>query len=108
MYDHESAAAQVAGTRQGDGECEANRNRGINRVAAALKNLNANLRGASLLADDHPMGRDGRLGLRASGAGIDLGRLLREARWRQCQGDEAARQSEREPNTTHRQVRPCP
>ena len=108
VYDHEAAAAQVPGAGQCHGECEANRDRRINRIAAAFENIDANLGGAGFLADHHPVRCHSGLSLRGSSAGIDFWGPLSKPSRRQHQPDEAARQSEREPNSTHSQVRPCP
>ena len=53
MDQHEAAAADVAGARIGDREREADRDRGVDRVAAALQNVDADARGARLLRHHH-------------------------------------------------------
>ena len=53
MDHHEAAAADVAGARIGHRHGEADRDRGIDRVAAALEHLGADQRGAALLRHHH-------------------------------------------------------
>ena len=60
MNQHEAAAAEVAGARKRDGEREADRDRRIDGVAAALQDVQPDARGRRLLADDHAMLGDDR------------------------------------------------
>ena len=53
MDHHEAAAADIAGARIGDGEREADGDRGIDRVAAAVEDLDADARGAAFLRHHH-------------------------------------------------------
>ena len=50
MDEHEAAAAEIAGARQGDGEREADRDRRVDRVAAALQDVEPDVRRLRLLA----------------------------------------------------------
>ncbi len=50
---HEAAAADVAGARIGHRHGEADRDRGIDRVAAAAQHVGADARGARLLRHHH-------------------------------------------------------
>ena len=50
---HEAAAADIAGARIGHSHREADRDRGIDRVAAALQNIDADPRGQRLLRHHH-------------------------------------------------------
>ena len=50
---HEAAAAEIAGLRMRDSERETDGNRGIDRVAAGLQDIGANLSGDFLLRGDH-------------------------------------------------------
>ena len=58
---HEPTAADVAGKRVGDGEREADRNRGVHRVAAFLQHGYADVGGDRLHRDDHAVLRTQRL-----------------------------------------------
>ena len=59
--DHESAAADIAGARIGYRHGEADRDRGVDRVAAPLQNVDADPRGERLLRYHHPvLGGNGR------------------------------------------------
>ena len=60
MDQHEAAAAQIAGARQRDGEREAHRDRGIDRVAAGAQHIDADPRCRRLLARHHAVRRDDR------------------------------------------------
>jgi hypothetical protein len=51
--DHEPAAPDVPGERKRDGEGEVDRDRGVDRVAAAAQNVEADLNGVGLGGDDH-------------------------------------------------------
>ncbi len=63
MDHHEAAAADVAGARIGDGERKAGGDRGIDRIAALLEDVGADLRGEPFLRHHHAMlGRDGASG----------------------------------------------
>ena len=53
MDHHEAAAADIAGARIGDRERKADRHRGIDRVAAAVEDLDADAGGALLLRHHH-------------------------------------------------------
>ena len=55
MDHHEAAAAEIAGHRIGHGKREADRHRGIDRVAAALEDIDADPRGAAFLRHHHAM-----------------------------------------------------
>ena len=54
---HEAAAADIAGARIGDGERKADRDGRIDRVAAAVENLDADAGGAPLLRHHHAVAR---------------------------------------------------
>ena len=60
MDQHEAAAADVAGARQGDGERKADRNRRIDGVAAALQDVEPDPRRRRLLGHDHAVRGDDR------------------------------------------------
>ena len=67
MDQHEAAAADIAGARQGHREREADRHRGVDRIAAALQDFEPDGGGDRLLADDHAVrrhhgARDGEVG----------------------------------------------
>ena len=62
MHQHEAAAADIAGLRMRDGEREADRDRGVDRVAACLQDLDADARGVLLLRRHHAVARDAREG----------------------------------------------
>ncbi len=59
---HESAAAEIAGARQGDREREADRDAGVDRVAAEPQHLDADPRGGRVLAHHHAVPGDDRQG----------------------------------------------
>ena len=90
MDQHEAAAADVARARQGDGEREADRDRRIDGVAAALEHVQPDARRRRLLAHDHPMPGDDRA---SGGEGGDDGRLVgagcgRKAKAKEGEGGE--------------------
>ena len=85
MDQHEAAAADVARARQGDGEREADRDRRIDGVAAALEHVQPDARRRRLLAHDHPMPGDDRA---SGGEGGDDGRLVGARRGRKEKRDE--------------------
>ena len=60
MYQHEAAAADIAGLRMRDGEREADRDCGIDRVSARLQNFSAHTGRALLLARHHAVLRHDR------------------------------------------------
>ena len=61
MDHHEAAAAEIAGARIGDRQREADRHRGVDRVAAAVEDRDADAGGAALLRHHHAVvGEDGR------------------------------------------------
>ena len=60
MDQHEAAAADIAGARQGDGERKADRDRRIDGVAAALQDVEPDPRRRRLLGHDHAMPGDDR------------------------------------------------
>ena len=53
MDHHEAAAAEIAGARIGHREREAGRHRGIDRIAAAVEDLDADAGGTALLRHHH-------------------------------------------------------
>ena len=55
MDHHEAAAADIAGARIGDRERKAGRDRGIDRIAAAFEDLDADARGAASCATTMPL-----------------------------------------------------
>ncbi len=60
MNDHKAAAADIAGARIGHGQREADRDRGVDRIAALLQNAGADPRGHRLLRHHHAVcGGDG-------------------------------------------------
>ncbi len=61
MDQHETAAADIAGGRIGDGEREADRDRGVDRVAAFLQHGDADVRSNRLHRDHHAVPRAHRL-----------------------------------------------
>ena len=67
MNHHEAAAADVAGARIGDRERKTDRDRGIDRIAAALEHVDADARRARLLRDDHAVGSSRCLRVRNAG-----------------------------------------
>ena len=60
MNQHEAAAADIAGARQGDGERKADRDRRIDGVAAAPQHIETDARRRRLLAHDHAVPGDDR------------------------------------------------
>ena len=60
MDHHEAAAAEIAGARIGDRERKADRDRGIDRVAAAVEDLDADAGGAFLLRHHHAVAGEDR------------------------------------------------
>ena len=58
MHEHEAAAAEIAGAGQGDGEREAGRHGRIDRVAAALEDVEPDARRDALLCHHHAVGGD--------------------------------------------------
>ena len=82
MDQHESAAAEVAGARQRDGEREADRDRRIDGVAAMLQDIEPDARRGRFLGYDHAMpGNDRTRGgeRRNEGRRIGENRARREA-----------------------------
>ncbi len=67
MDHHEAAAAEIAGFRIGHGQREADRYRGVDRIAAALEDVDADARRAPLLRHHHAVARDLRLRRRDGG-----------------------------------------
>ena len=65
MDQHEAAAAEISRARQGHGERKADRNRRIDRIAAAPENLDADFRRLPFLRDDHAVARQHRQNARA-------------------------------------------
>ena len=61
MDDHEAAAADIAGAGIGHGQCEADGDCGVDRVAAAVEDLDADARGALFLRHHHAVVREDRL-----------------------------------------------
>ena len=60
MNDHKAAAADIAGARIGHGQRKADRDRGVDRIAALLQNVGADPRGHRLLRHHHAVrGGDG-------------------------------------------------
>ena len=60
MNHHEAAAANIAGARISDREGETDRDRGVDGIAAAIENLNADARCTLFLGDHHAvMGENG-------------------------------------------------
>ncbi len=53
MDHHEAAAADIAGARISDRKREADRDGGIDRIAAAVENFHADARGMALLRHHH-------------------------------------------------------
>ena len=107
MHEHESAAAEIAGSRQGDREREAHRHRSVDRVAAPAQDLHPDLGGQRLLCRHHTVGREHRVKdvlPRNDGAGL-LGRDRhpdREQREHHRAADEGSRETTHEflPETT--------
>jgi len=58
MNQHESAAAQVAGFGQRDGQRQGGRHHRIDRVAALLENRHAHLGGRRRIGDHEPVRGD--------------------------------------------------
>ena len=82
MDQHEAAAADIAGARQGDGERKADRDRRIDGVAAALQDVEPDPRRLRLLGHDHAVPGDHRP--RRGEWGDDRGRIGEDG-----DGDEA-------------------
>ena len=74
MDHHEAAAADIAGARIGHRQREADRDRGIHRVAAALQNVDADARRQRLLRHHHAVLGDDRLRLADLGVQAPLPR----------------------------------
>ena len=53
MDHHEAAAADIAGARISDGERKGGGDRGVDRIAAAIQDLDADARGAAFLRHHH-------------------------------------------------------
>ena len=68
MDQHEAAAADVAGARIGNGHRKADRDRGVDRVAAALEHLDADPRGAFFLRHHHAVACSDRSNARQFGS----------------------------------------
>ena len=85
MDHHEAAAADIAGAGIGDGQCETDGDCGIDRIAAAVEDLDADTRGALLLRHHHAVVRKDRRGRRAARR---LGRARRFAQ-REQRGETA-------------------
>ena len=81
VHHHEAAAADIAGLGQADRQREADRHRGIDRIAAALEHVEADPGRPLLLAHHHAVLRGGHLGSRGAGALLDEA-LLRQERCR--------------------------
>ena len=79
MDQHEAAAADVAGARQRDGEREADRDRRVDRVAAALQHVQPDPRRRRLLAHHHAVRGDHRP--RGRVRGDDRRRIGENGRW---------------------------
>jgi hypothetical protein len=85
---HEAAAADIAGARIGHGHREPDRDRGIDRVAAAMQNLDADARRARLLRHHHAVLRDGGRRLQVVGVAAAVLREGRSRRGKQdCEGE---------------------
>jgi hypothetical protein len=86
MHQHEAATADIAGLRMCHGEREADRHRGVDRIAARLQDLHADMRGKLLLRHHHAVARHH--GKRARHVGDDRRRRgrcdLRQGGWRGC------------------------
>jgi hypothetical protein len=77
--EHEAAAADIAGPRQGHSECEADCHRRINRVAAALQEIDADAGRLRLLRCHHAvLGDDRQVPRRVRQDGL----AARHAGWR--------------------------
>ena len=72
MNHHETAAANIAGARIGHGHGEADGDRGIDRVAASLQNIDADARGERLLRHHHAV----RGGDRLRAADLDVREVI--------------------------------
>ena len=68
MDDHEAAAAEIAGARVGHRHGEADRDRGIHRIAASLQNVDTDARRQWLLRHHHAVTANG--GLRLADLGV--------------------------------------
>ena len=60
MDQHEAAAADIAGARQGDRQREADRDRRVDRIAPQPQDVEPDSRGRRLLGDDHAVHRHDR------------------------------------------------
>ena len=77
MDHHEAAAAEVSGAWIGDGKREADRDRGVDRIAAAVEHLDADAGSAAFLRHHHAVVRGDRLRWRDDAArGLELRRRL--------------------------------
>ena len=88
MDHHEAAAADIAGARIGHRQREADRDRGVDGVAAALQNVGADARRQRLLRHHHAMLGDDRL--RLADLGVEAPFAARQKRQRQ-EADERER-----------------
>jgi len=86
MDDHEAAAADIAGARIGHRHRKADGDRGIDRIAAFLQNVDADARRRCFLRHHHPVGRDGLPGL--TGGILSEGREGRRQEPDQSQPDQ--------------------
>ena len=73
MDDHETAAAEIAGLRHCRGKRKSDRDRSVDRVAAARENVDADPRRECILARHHAVARCRGLGLgdARTGRGVD-------------------------------------
>ena len=79
MNDHEAAAAEIAGARIGDRHRKADRDRGIDRIAAARQHVGADAGRAAFLRDHHAVSGGDRLRGRDAGpGGFELRARLRQ------------------------------
>ena len=85
MDDHEAAAADVAGARIGHRHREADRDRGVDGIAAALEHLDADAGGALLLRHHHAVALEDRSNFRQfGGSRAALSMRGRRRAQRQC------------------------
>ena len=96
MDHHEAAAADIAGARISDREREADRHRGVNRIAAAIENFDADAGGALLLRHHHAVAREDRLRRRDRWRARNR-RDLGERRDGEDEGDEGEKNSSHQP-----------